>query len=194
MGVECMQGLHGTLEGGNLEKDEVERAKQGQKADFPNGIEECGTDALRFSLLSYSSQVMTLCQDIQSCCHASICTPFVALTQQYWFHLEGIQKSDWPPKLLYGAQGAMRITCLFQDLKGCGGAWTGAECEPGHKPGGGEPVLVQQALERHPICHRAPRQGLPSLGAAAGHAEAAAALPLDPVPPERHHREGRGWL
>lgn len=57
MGVEDMQGLHGTLEGGNLEKNEVEKAKQGQKADFPNGIEECGTDALRFSLLSYTSQV-----------------------------------------------------------------------------------------------------------------------------------------
>lgn len=35
----------------------MERAKQGQKADFPEGIEECGTDALRFTLLSYTSQV-----------------------------------------------------------------------------------------------------------------------------------------
>jgi valyl-tRNA synthetase len=29
----------------------------GQKADFPDGIEECGTDALRFALVAYTSQV-----------------------------------------------------------------------------------------------------------------------------------------
>lgn len=42
-----LEGLHGTLVGGNLEGKEVEKAKAGQKADFPDGIEECGTDALR---------------------------------------------------------------------------------------------------------------------------------------------------
>ncbi|BDA49044.1 Valine-tRNA ligase [Coccomyxa sp. Obi] len=60
-----LQGLHGTLEGGNLEKNEVEKAKQGQKADFPEGIEECGTDALRFSLLSYTSQAQSVNLDIK---------------------------------------------------------------------------------------------------------------------------------
>ena len=29
----------------------------GQAADFPDGIEECGTDALRFALVSYTAQV-----------------------------------------------------------------------------------------------------------------------------------------
>ena len=51
-----LQGLHETLEGSNLDPKEVQRAKQGQKDDFPNGIEECGTDALRFALVSYTSQ------------------------------------------------------------------------------------------------------------------------------------------
>ena len=43
----------------------MERAKQGQKADFPEGIEECGTDALRFTLLSYTSQVTAFCLHAQ---------------------------------------------------------------------------------------------------------------------------------
>lgn len=52
-----MQDLQSTLEGGNLDPREVEKAKSVQKEDFPEGIEECGTDALRFALISYTSQV-----------------------------------------------------------------------------------------------------------------------------------------
>ena len=51
-----LEGLHETLMGGNLAEKEVEKAKAGQKADFPEGIEECGTDALRFALVAYTSQ------------------------------------------------------------------------------------------------------------------------------------------
>lgn len=40
----------------NLDPVEVERAQQGQKSDYPNGIPECGTDALRFALCAYTSQ------------------------------------------------------------------------------------------------------------------------------------------
>ncbi len=52
-----MQNLQATLEGGNLDPREVQKAKEVQKEDFPEGIEECGTDALRFALISYTSQV-----------------------------------------------------------------------------------------------------------------------------------------
>lgn len=45
-----LQELHRQLEEGNLDPKEVEKAKQGQKRDYPNGIPECGTDALRFAL------------------------------------------------------------------------------------------------------------------------------------------------
>ena len=37
-------------------KKEVEKAKVGQTQDYPDGIEECGTDALRFALCAYTSQ------------------------------------------------------------------------------------------------------------------------------------------
>ncbi|KAH9632901.1 hypothetical protein HF086_002723 [Spodoptera exigua] len=45
-----LEQLHKQLEESNLDPREVEKAKQGQKQDYPNGIPECGTDALRFAL------------------------------------------------------------------------------------------------------------------------------------------------
>lgn len=55
-----LQELHNTLKTGNLSATEIEKATAGQKEDFPAGIEECGTDALRFALVSYTSQVHCL--------------------------------------------------------------------------------------------------------------------------------------
>jgi len=51
-----LEDLHKTLEGGNLDPKEIEKAKAGQKQDYPNGIPECGTDALRFGLCAYTAQ------------------------------------------------------------------------------------------------------------------------------------------
>jgi len=50
-----LEMLHEQLLSGNLPPKEIEIAKKGQKADFPNGIPQCGTDALRFALCAYSS-------------------------------------------------------------------------------------------------------------------------------------------
>lgn len=49
--------LHAKLDAGNLDPKEVETAKKGQTTDFPNGIAECGADALRFALVAYTTQV-----------------------------------------------------------------------------------------------------------------------------------------
>ncbi|XP_071489164.1 valine--tRNA ligase-like [Diadema antillarum] len=51
-----LEDLHKILETGNLDPREVEKAKKGQKDDYPNGIPECGTDALRFALCAYTAQ------------------------------------------------------------------------------------------------------------------------------------------
>ncbi|MBA0645042.1 hypothetical protein Goklo_013180, partial [Gossypium klotzschianum] len=51
-----LEGLHKRLEGGNLDPNELATAKEGQRKDFPNGIAECGADALRFALVSYTAQ------------------------------------------------------------------------------------------------------------------------------------------
>ncbi|KAH8113121.1 tRNA synthetases class I-domain-containing protein [Phellopilus nigrolimitatus] len=58
--VDVIQGLtleklHEKLLEGNLDEKEISKAKQGQKKDFPKGIPQCGTDALRFTLCAYTS-------------------------------------------------------------------------------------------------------------------------------------------
>lgn len=50
-----LESLHAQLIGGNLDEKEIQKAKQGQKKDFPKGIPQCGTDALRFALCAYTS-------------------------------------------------------------------------------------------------------------------------------------------
>ncbi|XP_026327142.1 valine--tRNA ligase isoform X2 [Hyposmocoma kahamanoa] len=45
-----LEELHAQLLDSNLDPREFEKAKAGQKQDYPNGIPECGTDALRFAL------------------------------------------------------------------------------------------------------------------------------------------------
>eukprot|EP00026_Physarum_polycephalum_P001667 Phypoly_transcript_01669.p1 GENE.Phypoly_transcript_01669~~Phypoly_transcript_01669.p1 ORF type:complete len:1006 (+),score=183.69 Phypoly_transcript_01669:169-3186(+) len=60
-----LQGLHDKLLTGNLDPREIELAKEGQKADFPKGISECGTDALRFGLCAYTVQGRNINLDIK---------------------------------------------------------------------------------------------------------------------------------
>lgn len=50
-----LESLHQKLYEGNLDEKEIVKAKAGQKKDFPKGIPQCGTDALRFALCAYSS-------------------------------------------------------------------------------------------------------------------------------------------
>ncbi|KAJ7490033.1 tRNA synthetases class I-domain-containing protein [Mycena galericulata] len=50
-----LESLHAKLLEGNLDQKEMKRAKEGQKKAFPQGIPQCGTDALRFALCAYSS-------------------------------------------------------------------------------------------------------------------------------------------
>lgn len=63
-GVSLMT-LNKQLESGNLDPKEVKFAKENQAHDYPNGIPECGTDALRFALMSYTSQGRDINLDVQ---------------------------------------------------------------------------------------------------------------------------------
>ncbi|EGC32719.1 hypothetical protein DICPUDRAFT_49396 [Dictyostelium purpureum] len=60
-----LDGLIEKLYEGNLDPKEVEKASAGVKQDFPNGIAECGTDAMRFALCAYTSQGRDINLDIQ---------------------------------------------------------------------------------------------------------------------------------
>ena len=53
-GIELLN-LHDKLRTGNLDPKEIDRATKFQKTAFPDGIPECGADALRFSLISYNT-------------------------------------------------------------------------------------------------------------------------------------------
>ena len=55
-----MQAMQALLKVGNLDPKEVEKAKIALAKEFPHGIPECGTDALRLTLISYLCQVAAL--------------------------------------------------------------------------------------------------------------------------------------
>lgn len=55
MGGITLQALHDKLKVGNLDPKELETAIRFQKTSFPDGIPECGADALRFSLVNYTT-------------------------------------------------------------------------------------------------------------------------------------------
>lgn len=59
-----LEGLHAQLVGSNLDPREIEKAKAGQKQDYPQGIPECGSDALRFALCAYITQARDINLDI----------------------------------------------------------------------------------------------------------------------------------
>lgn len=55
-----LEDLHAKLYEGNLDEKEIAKAKAGQKKDYPKGIPQCGTDALRFALCAYSGGGMSM--------------------------------------------------------------------------------------------------------------------------------------
>ena len=60
-----LEALQAQLENSNLDPKEVARAKEGQKEDYPQGIPECGTDALRFALCQYTAQGRDINLDVK---------------------------------------------------------------------------------------------------------------------------------
>jgi valyl-tRNA synthetase len=83
-----LEGLHETLEKGNLDPSEKDTAKAGQKKDFPKGISECGTDALRFGLCAYCQQGKDIFLDIKRIeAYRNFCNKIWNATILAWMHL-----------------------------------------------------------------------------------------------------------
>jgi valyl-tRNA synthetase len=59
-----LESLQQRLEAGNLPAKEIERAKKANETEFPEGIPECGSDALRFGLLAYTVQGRDISLDV----------------------------------------------------------------------------------------------------------------------------------
>ena len=64
-GIE-LEDLHAKLLVGNLQEDEIAKATKYQKTAFPGGIPECGADALRYTLVSYSTGGKQRCTSVMS--------------------------------------------------------------------------------------------------------------------------------
>jgi valyl-tRNA synthetase len=60
-----LASLQERLEGGNLPAKEVERSKKNNELEFPDGIPECGSDALRFGLMAYMVQGRDINLDVK---------------------------------------------------------------------------------------------------------------------------------
>lgn len=60
-----LQKLQDRLDSGNLPAKEVARAKKNNQEEFPDGIPECGSDALRFGLLAYCAQGRDINLDVK---------------------------------------------------------------------------------------------------------------------------------
>jgi valyl-tRNA synthetase len=52
------------LHTGNLDPREIQRATHNLRNEFPNGIPQCGTDALRFALVAYTQQPRSINMEI----------------------------------------------------------------------------------------------------------------------------------
>lgn len=59
-----LENLISTMRSGNLDEKEMKRAETVLRQDFPNGIPRCGADALRFTLLSYTSGMKDINLDV----------------------------------------------------------------------------------------------------------------------------------
>ncbi|KAJ2009669.1 valine--tRNA ligase [Coemansia thaxteri] len=59
-----LKQLHAKIDSGNLDPREAKKAKASQSKDFPDGIPECGTDALRFTLCAYTAAGRDVSMDI----------------------------------------------------------------------------------------------------------------------------------
>jgi len=95
--------LNSKLADSNLDPKEFERALQGQKKLFPQGIPECGTDALRFKLCEYCTGAgdihlridqlvgdRLLCNKIWQACKFA----FITLGDEYRFSYEKLNTSE----------------------------------------------------------------------------------------------------
>ncbi|KAF7270781.1 hypothetical protein GWI33_016286 [Rhynchophorus ferrugineus] len=64
---ELQQNLKESHNNGIISKEELEIALKGQQKMFPNGIPECGSDSLRFTLLSHNVKNFVINFDVNEC-------------------------------------------------------------------------------------------------------------------------------
>jgi valyl-tRNA synthetase len=170
-----LETLHQKVRDGNLPAKEVELAIKGQRENFPDGLPECGADALRFGCVSRAARGSG---DERGRERAGASASASA-------RAHAVATRPTPLVLTHSRIAATRL-----QPAGLHGA--GARHQPGRRPRRGLPAVLQQALERDSLRAHAPsarpllagaaaRRG----GRAAGEPEPCGARPLDPLAPQR---------
>ncbi|EPY20868.1 valyl-tRNA synthetase [Strigomonas culicis] len=87
-----LEQLHETVRVGNLSEREVEKALKQQKEAFPEGIPQCGSDALRFGLLSYTQSGRSVNLDVARIVgYRQFCNKLWNVVRYVLFHALGEQ-------------------------------------------------------------------------------------------------------
>ncbi|XP_064637775.1 valine--tRNA ligase-like [Lineus longissimus] len=101
-----LQDLQKQLGSSNLDQREIEKAKLGQKSDFPLGIPQCGTDALRFALCSYNFKAQFINMNITHVkSYRNFCNK---IWQAFRFYL--INTVEFQPSSKFEVSSATRAT------------------------------------------------------------------------------------
>jgi valyl-tRNA synthetase len=115
-----LESLQSRLEEGNLPKKEIDRAKKNNELEFPDGIPECGSDALRFGLLAYTVQGRDISLDVKRVVgYRMFCNKLWNATR---FALQFV--SDFKPTtslltdLMEGGQASIRDKFMISRLMG----------------------------------------------------------------------------
>ena len=87
-----LDALQSRLDSGNLPEKEVKRAKKNNSDEFPDGIPECGSDALRFGLLAYTVQGRDINLDVKRVVgYRNFCNKLWNATRFALKYIEGFQ-------------------------------------------------------------------------------------------------------
>ncbi|XP_041068758.1 valine--tRNA ligase, mitochondrial isoform X2 [Carcharodon carcharias] len=116
-----MLRLHKKLQEGNLDPRESRIAQEGQKRDFPRGIPECGTDALRFSLSSYKCQGEDINLDIATFLSSRRFCNKIWNTMKFTFSALPENFQPWPTDMVHPAAAIDRwiLSRLLHTIAAC---------------------------------------------------------------------------
>ncbi|CAK9000820.1 Valine--tRNA ligase (Protein G7a) (Valyl-tRNA synthetase) (ValRS) [Durusdinium trenchii] len=108
-----LEALHETLMSGNLPEKEIAKAREGQKLDYPEGIPQCGADALRFGLLAYTQQGRDVNLDINVvAAHRRFCNKLWQVTK---FMMLNLGDSFSPSATFLQDVAAKKVELAFRD-------------------------------------------------------------------------------
>jgi len=85
-----LEHLQAKLQGGNLDPKELEKAMKNNESEYPQGIPECGSDALRFGLLAHTGKGKDINLDVNRVAgYSKFCNKLWNATRFAFFYIGG---------------------------------------------------------------------------------------------------------